>query len=258
MKLQYVSDLHVHHRYRPPEIVAQEIVKAGASIEASALAILGDVGSCNSAAFYQFFMCLVWNTTKIHNYPDGIYFVPGNHEYDNVVFNDFYIRRLEALGITVLCNEFHVSPEGLSIFGGTGWYPETPETTKLFNDFHDGFSIVNANLIEIANSHNEFVQLLESNSAHIVLTHHVPVSWAGHPKFVDDPYNVFFYTDLDDIIDKLDVRAILWGHTHHKVNIYSEKVNTFFGSNPLGYSYETTGFKYDEFIRITKDEVSPV
>jgi predicted phosphodiesterase len=67
----------------------------------------------------------------------------------------------------------------------------------------------------------------------IVLTHHAPVSFGAHVRFLNDALSPCFCSRLEDVFTRDDVALVVWGHTHHCVDQVIG--TTRFVSNQTGY-----------------------
>ena len=114
MKIQLMSDLHleVHPHYEPrPAPQAQLLVLAG------------DIGSYQPGSLLAGSDFGLERFSPRHGWPVPVLYVPGNHEYDNLDFDETHARlrdTCERLGITWLEREVRVI-EGIRFVGTTLW-----------------------------------------------------------------------------------------------------------------------------------------
>lgn len=174
-------------------------------------------------------------------YEDVIY-VLGNHEY--YLYSQQNV--LDIMGGLKISNlhwleKSHVSLKGQTFIGGTLWFEERPLSNYFFKSFGDYKYIKNA----CDFVYNEFKitkKYFEDNikEGDIVITHHLPSPMCCDNKFADSVNNMFFYSNLEGIIDKLKPKMWVHGHTHvaHDFNISDTRVVC----NPYGYEYESTGY----------------
>jgi len=77
----------------------------------------------------------------------------------------------------------------------------------------------------------------------IVLTHHGAIADISQPGYEDSPTHASYTSDQTDIMHEYSPDMWLFGHIHHT---FERKVGqTKVACNPRGYSYETTGFRWD-------------
>jgi predicted phosphodiesterase len=79
----------------------------------------------------------------------------------------------------------------------------------------------------------------------IVLTHHAPVNFAIHPKFINDRLSPCFASKLENILARDSVDLVVWGHTHHSVDQMIGP--TRFLSSQTGYVRHTDLVETNDF-----------
>jgi predicted phosphodiesterase len=95
--------------------------------------------------------------------------------------------------------------------------------------------------------------ILENNVNCVVITHHVPSYSLIDEKYKTEqmePYNQWFYSDLDKLIkmNENKIKCWIYGHTHTPSNV---KINEIpFLCNPIGYPNENQNLNFDTFIII--------
>ena len=121
MKLQLLSDVHLESQ---PDFVAQP------APDADFLVLAGDIGSYQSGSKLQDADFGLAQFSPLHGWPVPVYFVPGNHEYDSLDFDDGHARLRETclrLGITWLDRQVLTLPghskddQTLRLLGTTLW-----------------------------------------------------------------------------------------------------------------------------------------
>ena len=117
MKIQLLSDLHLEtHPAFAPE----------ADPEADVLVLAGDIGSYQSGSALLDAGDAEFGLTRfspLHGWPTPVLFVPGNHEYDGLDFDDAHAQLQETcsrLGITWLEREVRIL-SGVRFVGTTLW-----------------------------------------------------------------------------------------------------------------------------------------
>lgn len=104
MKLQLLSDVHLESQ---PDFVAQP------APDADFLVLAGDIGSYQNGSQIQDADFGLAQFSPLHGWPVPVYFVPGNHEYDNLDFDCGQARLRETcarLGITWLDRQVRTLP----------------------------------------------------------------------------------------------------------------------------------------------------
>jgi predicted phosphodiesterase len=114
VKIQLMSDLHleVHPDYRPTP-----------APEADLLVLAGDIGSYQRGSRLAADDFALERFSPRHGWPTPVLYVPGNHEYDNLDFDDAHERlraACERLEITWLERE-SLALGGVRFVGTTLW-----------------------------------------------------------------------------------------------------------------------------------------
>jgi predicted phosphodiesterase len=86
----------------------------------------------------------------------------------------------------------------------------------------------------------------------IVMTHHMPIRQAVHSKYMHDPINAAFASDLLREIECLDFDVWAYGHSHdnYEFETFSLEKSRKFVSNPRGYPHEKTRFDPTRIIEV--------
>jgi hypothetical protein len=114
VKIQLLSDLHLE---------VQPDFRASAAAEAEMLVLAGDIGSYQRGSRLADDDFGLTHFSPRHGWPTPVLFVPGNHEYDGLDFDDAHARlraTCERLGITWLERETMVIG-GIRFIGTTLW-----------------------------------------------------------------------------------------------------------------------------------------
>jgi Icc-related predicted phosphoesterase len=174
-----------------------------------------------------------------------ILYVPGNHEYygaDRLTTDKVFRKELKGTNIKFMNREYEIIGDTVFIVA-TLW----TELTNVFagivhRSWSDFTQVKDHKLSYWQSQHLEdviFIQKALSSEAlkgkkKVVVTHHLPSYKSTPEQFKGDPYNPFFFTDLEKIM--LDDDApLVWmhGHTHDS---FDYKVgNTRVVCNPYGY-----------------------
>lgn len=230
MGIRVFSDLHLEFndwRPTPPRHWTDTIVLAG------------DIAPLDHHRLIPF---LEW---CIDNH-EAVIYVPGNHEfYHNHLAYDW--DKLSIPGVTKL-NTDTVYEAGKRFIGATLW-------TDLSNPMHELTASQYMNDYRIIRTANyrklrpsdttsmyfrdkRFI-LENAQKGNIVVTHHAPTSYSVDPRYIGDPLNCAYFTDMHEIVD---LPELLWihGHTHNRVDYVAGKVRVV--SNPKGYGNENPNF----------------
>lgn len=184
---------------------------------------------------------------------EHVLFVPGNHEF----YGYEYHERLEFLK-SLPCYTLHnrvVEINGVKFAGTTLWTD--------FNDddwFAKEHAKRNMNDFYVTKWHNrkfhpddtvclnkQARKFLYSNSADVVITHHVPDSVLVAEKWRNDVLNPAFANKHIDF-QKVNPQMWIYGHTHDAN--YEWINNILFVCNPKGYNHENNKFLPDLMVEI--------
>ncbi|HSV34013.1 MAG TPA: metallophosphoesterase [Ramlibacter sp.] len=264
MKIQLMSDLHleVHPNYQPRPA-------AGADL----LVLAGDIGS------YQPGSRLAGNDFGLerfsprHGWPVPVLFVPGNHEYDNLDFDDTHVRlraTCDRLGITWLEREVLVL-DSVRFVGTTLW-PDfdalvTPQDraeaspARMLKTREKAFRAANFYLRKTGATRGGEPWLAEGwreqalichawlrdalaqpfQGTTVVVTHFAPTLRSADPRYGLTPGTAGFCNAMDDLLPL--ARLWLHGHLHCQQDYLASDCRVV--ANTLGYAVkgEQEGFK---------------
>jgi Icc-related predicted phosphoesterase len=229
-----ISDLHVDHM-QPGTF--EEMLRA-LNRDVDVLVVAGDV--CNSGTRLPSVL-----GTFCEEFQHVIY-VAGNHEhYNNPV------AKLQAIidGISQKYSNFYhldnsaVELCGVRFVGSTLWFP-FQESNKKFErpmadfgqipEFRDW--VYDQNVKSQAYLRNTVVE------SDVVITHFLPSHRSVAQQYITSPFNRFFVCPMDDMIEEIQPRVWIHGHTHtcSFYNIGDTRVVC----NPFGYENigEKSGF----------------
>ncbi len=267
MRLQLASDLHLE---RDPGF------RLAAAPGADTLVLAGDVGSYQAGS-------------RLHDGDDfglarfapgtpgapwqRVLYVPGNHEYDGLEFDDAHARlraACERVGITWLEREVVVI-DGVRFIGTTLWTDfeslarREPTMTRQMQAREKAFRAANFYLRRFTATRGGEPMLAEqwrelaldcqrwlraalaaphAGGPTVVVTHHAPSLFSADPRYGLTPGTAGFCNALDDCLDHAD----LWLHGHlHSPSDYragrGQRCRVV--ANPLGYASkgEQEGFR---------------
>jgi len=280
MNIQLYSDLHLESN---PHFIGRPV--PGADV----LVLAGDIGSYQQGSQLLDLEVADFGLARFSplppaqggaGWPTPVLFVPGNHEYDGLDFDDAH-RRLrqtcERLGITWLERRTLVL-HGVRFIGCTLWADFDALTTeqafssevtfgeqlkareKAFraanfylrknHSLRDGEPMLaDALRGESLVSQSWLRQALDTpfEGATVVVTHFAPSLSSADPRYGVTPGTAGFCNSLDDLLPK----AQLWlhGHLHCHVNYVKNGCRVM--ANPLGYARkgEQAAFNPDLLIK---------
>lgn len=243
-----VSDIHLELYPKHKDVICKEIVKD------KILLLAGDIGNPSSNIYKSFI-------TDMSNKYEQVFITTGNHEYyqkyekkddinkyyrydmkqiDEMITN--FTRELPNVHYLQRQNYVH---DGIRYLGCTLWSLCNDSTLdKYMNDYEyiKDFTVEKSNMLFIENVEwlrTELNKESDEYYATVVLTHHLPSLKLIHKKYKDSPLNMFFASDLDELVSKADVWVC--GHSHTSNYIKIGKCKCYM--NPVGYSNEVSGFK---------------
>ena len=235
MNIQVLSDIHVEFHWDGGASFAAAMDPTGVDV----LVVAGDVGHAPNIGPFLKVLC--------EKYPHVV-FVPGNHEYYTVA--PHVVDEKLAL-LQRRCSNFHplvedtVTIEGQRFVGTTLWFPDSPDVSRYkggLNDFHlimGGFE----SWVIRANARAQQFLRDTVDPGDVVVTHHSPHPEGCLPKWRTTPLNMFYNTDMRELIQ--DVQPPLWvyGHTHDSLSF--KQGHTRLVCNPFGYARKEENPKFN-------------
>jgi predicted phosphodiesterase len=251
LQIQYVSDIHLEHHDRKNNgnIIPSMFVVP----KAPYLALCGDIGNPDLTAYKDF---LSWCSKSYK----VVFLVAGNHEYYNYrssVPSDIPTRKEKIRTIISVfkniyfldCSSYYVAEHNLRILGCTLWSDTSlGSDEKIISYMNDARNILLTkethlvpkemtalhfeerkwleNQIELAKSRGEEV---------LVLTHYLPSFQLIAEKYKDNPLNMCFASDCENLMNE-HVKAWICGHSHTGVHALINGVECVM--NPIGYPGE--------------------
>ena len=279
MKIQLLSDLHLeaHPQFIPTPAPGADV-----------LVLAGDIGSYQAGsslgAFSEasdFGLSRFSPLPEFAGWPTPVLFVPGNHEYDGLDFDQTHIRLREAcarLGIVWLEREV-VALQGVRFVGTTLWSDfealidpadsigeALKKRDKAFraanfylsknHSLHQGQPILAEAVREQSLLCQQWLRTALAKAfdgATVVVTHFAPSLQSADPRYGVTPGTAGFCNALDDLLPL----ATLWLHGHlHAPSDYWHRSDAGPAcrvvANPLGYArkQEQGRFKPDACIEI--------
>ncbi len=272
LKIQLLSDLHLEAN---PDFCVQP------HPEADLLVLAGDVGSYQLRADGSRMTEPDWGLRRFSplpqhaGWPVPVLFVPGNHEYDALDFDQAHAElraTCDRLGLIWLEREVWTW-RGVRFVGTTLWsdydalaVPADPITQRL-KQRHKAFRAANyylqkmqtqrqgalfdaAAMREVALSSQQWLQAalqLPFDGTTVVVTHFAPSLQSADPRYGVTPGTAGFCNALDALLPHAD----LWlhGHLHcaHDYRVGRCRV----AANPLGYAAKGEQNAYQPELLIT-------
>jgi len=257
MNIQLLSDLHLEtHPHFVPEHAPN----------ADALILAGDIGSYQEGSLLvtqgdnDFGLARFSPRTDLAAWPVPVFFVPGNHEYDGMDFEEAHARLQEScarLQITWLHRRV-IEMKGVRLIGCTLWSDfealvpaQGPLTQQLkarekaerAADFYlrktgttlDGQPFLSAAVRAQAQADQAWLtQALSEPFAGptVVITHFAPSLKSADPRYGLTPGTAGFCNALDHLLPKANVW--MHGHLHCAHDYVHEGCRVV--ANPLGYA----------------------
>ena len=279
MKLQLLSDLHLE---------SQPDFQTHPAADANVLVLAGDIGSYQSGSKLQDQDFGLTRFSPLYGWPVPVYFVPGNHEYDALDFDQAHARLRQTcarLGITWLDREIVSLPysasdgSALRLIGTTLWTdfdalapqeygPDSKALAETLKARDKAFRAADFYLKKTGTLRNGLPFLSQAvrdeglqcqawlrdalsqpfEGKTIVVTHFAPSLHSADPRYGRVPGTAGFCNALDDLLP----HAALWlhGHLHTPQNYVHNGCRVV--ANPLGYAHknEQAYFRADAVIEI--------
>ncbi|WP_332814288.1 metallophosphoesterase [Ramlibacter sp.] len=260
MKFQLASDLHL-------ETQPQALLTPAPG--ADALVLAGDIGSYQPGSALAGTDFGLERYSPRHGWPVPVLFVPGNHEYDNLDFDETHARlreTCERLGITWLEREVRVLG-GVRFVGTTLWSDfdalarQAADTAGALRQRHKAFRAADFYLAKAAAHRRgeplraegwrelglECQQWLRQALARpypgptVAVTHFAPSLRSADPRYGITPGTAGFCNALDELLPL----ARLWVHGHLHCPQDYQVGPCRVVANPLGYARkgEQDGFR---------------
>ena len=259
MKIQLLSDLHLEtqpHFKLEPASGADVLVLAGdigSYQRGSALPALGDT---------DFGLARFSPLPQYGGWPTPVIYLPGNHEYDNLDFDETHVRlraTCERLGLIWLERESLVF-NGVRFVGTTLWsdfdalVPRGPSATlsEQMRAREKAFRAADYYLRQAATMRDGELFLSEQMRAHaikcqawlrsalaesfdgptVAVTHFAPSLRSADPRYGLTPGTAGFCNALDELLPMAD----LWLHGHLHCALDYREGRCRVVANPLGYA----------------------
>lgn len=238
MRLHVMSDLHFEYYPDYGASIIEAVVP-----NADALVLAGDLFSWHPKKYQRNLAALKAFKAKY----ETIIYVPGNHEYWDCLpeeVDDDLVDVVKDLGIHVLREGHPVVIKGQTFRGDTMWFPYELVDPLMAKSWID-FKMVWA-LHDYAYRKNSVFRqnvLFDGKPDDVIITHHAPSYRSIAPQWERSPYNCFFVSPEDKILDL--VRPKLWIHGHTHTSFDYTVGDTRVVCNPRGYPHEGQDARWD-------------
>lgn len=267
MKLQLLSDLHLENY---PGF--QAVPAPGADL----LLLAGDIGSYQEGSKLSEPDFGLTRFSPRHGWPTPVFFLPGNHEYDNGDFDELHLRLrdlCESLGMTWLEREVVVH-RGVRFVGTTLWAdfdalvePRDPPELALkkrgkafraANFYLETMRTTRGGQPFLAEQVREQALLCQAwlrealavpfDGTTVAVTHFAPTLASADPRYGLTPGTAGFCNALDELLPQAD----LWLHGHLHCAFDYVKDGCRVVANPMGYRSkgEQEGFRPELLIQV--------
>jgi len=250
-QIQYASDFHLEHHDKRNDgyLIPSMFLKPSAPY----LALCGDIGNPDLIAYGAL---LGWCSRSWKE----VFMVAGNHEFYNYRSekpSDIPTRLAKMREICshyknvhfLDCDSYLLPEHNLRILGCTLWSDTSIGDEKaILTYMNDARNILYEKEVHLhpslmANLHFQHKEWLfhgiqkakETNEDVLVLTHYLPTFKLIHQKYADNPMNMCFASDCEDLIQP-PVKAWICGHSHTGVHLEMNGVKC--AMNPHGYPGE--------------------
>ncbi len=240
MNIQIQSDLHLDLRNDG----GKKYIASMDETDVDVLVLAGDIISTSRRESARSQKAL----TAICKKYKSVVYVPGNHEFWGSSLTDGWATI--DIWATLIPNLHVLKPgkgyiqDNVSFIGDTLWFEQTEETLSWRRSWPDYTQILGFNE-ELPVFHDTAKVWLDTMMTKdmVVVTHHMPHPKSIHPKYARELTNMFFLTDMSDVIAKHNPKLWIHGHTHEKFDYLVGETRIV--CNPLGYVYESTESKFD-------------
>lgn len=272
MRIRYLSDLHLefikpnqiqnfikrivplkYHQYQQTSNDTANDTASNITDNTEVLVLAGDIGNPYQENYHIFMQHVSKNFKKT-------FCIAGNHEYYGKKKMEETREHLKTYfkqydNISFLDNQVEMY-ENYRFIGTTMWsHVSNPEY-----EINDVYSIPGLNYKTYNKMNEECLEFLnktlettETTKNNIIITHHQPSYLLVDRKYKEpkmNPYNQWFYCDMDNFIIKNSDKITCWiyGHTHTALNSFVNSVPTY--CNPVGYPGENTNVDYEKYFMV--------
>lgn len=245
MHVRIISDVHLEFlSYLEMDILINNILCLDLR---DVLVLAGDIGSPTNSKYIRFLQKMSENFVKV-------FVINGNHEYyDNTIeYTNKLIKNIcEQFTNVVFLNNTSIEYKGYTWIGATLWSNLT-NPLYLTNDMN---YIKNLNIETYNNMHikdknfiKDTIDTLPNDTKIIIITHFLPSYSLISKKYIGNPYNQCFASDVDEMFTKDNIKLWIYGHTHIASDICINNIRLV--CNPIGYKDENVKINYQKTIQL--------
>lgn len=255
MKIRILSDIHLEFldSYQTQKIV-KHILSCCQENDDDVLVLAGDIGRPEYSNYTNFLKAM-------SNHFKKVFLIAGNHEYyggDILTTNELISKLCSTIPNVVFLNNMVIEYNGFLWVGTTLW-SLIKDPSHVINDvkYIKGLTIDSYNQMH-RNDRSFLETVLERSVQHqqkvIVITHHLPSFFLISEKYANDPYNQWFASDMDSVLETFSTHIPLWiyGHTHVGSDRFIH--DTRLVCNPLGYVGENRYPNFEKNICIIDND----
>ena len=230
MRIQVLSDVHLEVAKNPIKLI--EKILPSCPEPDTVLVLAGDIGHFGSELYMEYI------ERASRNYR-AIFLVLGNHEYycSSVEKISQEILQVKLPDNVHLLERASIVLDNVRFIGCTLWAVGDPDLIENINDFRyiqDMTPELYANLNKIDKNWLKNELNNTGNFKTVVITHHMPSKSLINRVYKNNPLNVFYANELDDLVKHADFW--LCGHTHIPNTVDIGKCRCI--TNPVGYTGE--------------------
>ena len=228
MRITLLSDIHLEFKRSFYPIISRLTNHAQTDV----CVLAGDIGYCTQPIYSNF----LHEAKQIFK---NVIVIPGNHEYltkEPMIDTDKRIAEICNKHSCIFLNKSTIELDNHKFIGCTLWsdVSNTTRPNKLLSDLH--------------RDHLQWLKSeLSKNQKSVVITHHCPSFDLITNKYPLNPNSVFYYSNLNYLINK-PIQAWLCGHSHHQNHIIVNDVPIFM--NPIGLEHENSEWNSELYIDI--------
>ncbi|WP_302174869.1 metallophosphoesterase [uncultured Hydrogenophaga sp.] len=256
MNIQLLSDLHLETN---PDFAPTPA--PGADL----LVLAGDIGSYQRRRDGSTMPDPDWGLRRFADWPVPVVYVPGNHEYDGLDWDETHVQlraTCTRLGLIWLDREVHVV-DGVRLVGTTLWsdydvFGEREKAYRAANHYlrkmdgrrHGQLFDAQAMRDVALECQQWLAETLRQpwDGPTVVVTHFAPTLHSMDPRYGATPGTAGFCNGLDHLLPHAD----LWlhGHLHCPTDVQVGRCRIV--ANPLGYAdkHEQDGFQPAHLIEV--------
>lgn len=255
MHIRVLSDIHLELATKGMKYIYQFIPSK--PVPNTVLVLAGDIGNPTTKLYKRFII-------EIAKCYDKVFIVTGNHEYYQRSYRvyDYSEKRLVRHTaytmdmvdqnirdfVATLSNVYFLQRDSViynrvRFLGCTLWTLSDPLLTSCMNDYTNIPSMTADKCMALHNQNKQWLamQLYSKSSDYdstVVITHHLPSYSLVSSEFNGDPLNIFYASNLDELVTQANIW--LCGHSHTTTALRIGNCRCYI--NPVGYQHQRTGY----------------